>query len=140
MWPDDDERDSLDSNEDWIWWGLLVATVFILIGIAAVAHGQPQAPPMKEFPGWFELSQPRDPVAVFIGMEARAVRGMVSCQESRFPGVMPPAIVVSKGGLWLKTLDYKATDTEIRRAAGLEVAPKAQSFQSIRSTSDACRT
>lgn len=107
---------------------------------AALALAQPQAPlvrvePAKPaYPAWnAEVAAKRKQTAVFVGVKARDVPGMLICEQPIFPDVQGPAVVVARiysdGQVyWHATLPATASDLDIRRAAGWEVEPLAIPF------------
>jgi hypothetical protein len=99
----------------------------------------PQAPPVREerlverFPAWSDpVAAQRKPTAVFVGTSARAVLGLIVCEQATFPSVSGPRVIVAlpyTDGTMRQhaTLSATATDSEIRIAAGLE-QPAANPF------------
>ena len=113
----------------------------ILFVISQIPPPTGYIPPPK-VPSWYDVAALKKPTAVFVGVTAREVKGMVACRQDNFPGVLGPCVIVSllyaDGQMWQHaTLSANATDAEIRRAAGLEVRASALSF---RQSSDNCPT
>ena len=111
----------------------MFALMFLLAQIPPPRDYIP-APKPELFPTWFEVAAQKKPTAVFVGIPARKVSGMIVCQQPTFPGVKSGVIValLYTDGYMRQhaTLATDATDVVIRRAAGLEVSlPVAASFR-----------
>ena len=115
--------------------------IFLFI-VAQIPPPVGYIPPPKMPPSWYDVAALKKPTAVFVGVPAREVKGLVACRQDNFPGVGAPCVIVSllysDGEMWQHaTLSANATDAEIRRAAGLEVRASALSF---RQSSNNCPT
>lgn len=130
------------------------AFIIALFGLLALfcavkAFGQPQAPPVVPMPpqappvkdrplqyreGQQAAAKLNQPLVVFIGTPPRPIAGAVSCVAYFLPDYPPECIVVTErgGSTWRATLGVKANDSDIRRAAGLEVTPRAVPFRKLR--------
>ena len=112
----------------------MFALIFLLAQIPPPRDYIP-APKPEPFPTWFDVASQKKPTAVFVGVPAHKVPGMVVCQQATFPGVKSGVIVAllyTDGHMRQHAvLATDATDAAIRRAAGLEVSPMAIPFRGI---------
>lgn len=87
-------------------------------------------PPQPAFPTYSQAWQAKGVLVTFLGGTPRQVRGsMTMCRADVLPGYVGPAVIVSRNGEWIVTLPATATDSDIRRAAGLEVSRSAAPFE-----------